>query len=204
MKECRGCRQAKPIDCFNKDRSRSDGLSRVCRECAAAYQRARNLAEPERNRSRVKSWQRNNPEKRNAKSRAWSARNHDRRKQISRESALRRYWSDPDTARRKGVILAKRFRTQNPEAFKAIAFRARNTRRARQLGSEKEPVDYWRITQRDRMVCHICKTPVRSKSELEFDHVIPLAKGGPHVETNIAVSHRRCNRQKAAKVLTLF
>jgi len=53
------------------------------------------------------------------------------------------------------------------------------------------------------MICHICRKKVRL-SQLHFDHVIPLAKGGEHSERNIAVSHGRCNQRKSAAVLTLF
>lgn len=203
-KRCRTCREDQAVEDFNRDRSRPDGYSNQCRECRRIETRQRNAANPEQNRNRVKAWQRANPDKHNAKSRAWAKKNPERRKQITRDSAKRRYWADPETARKKGVVLAKRFRTTNPEAFKAIAFRAKTKRRAQELGSETGPVNYWRITRRDRMVCHICRKKVQSKAELEFDHVIPLAKGGAHVEANIAVSHRKCNRQKAAKVLTLF
>lgn len=53
------------------------------------------------------------------------------------------------------------------------------------------------------MTCHIYRRRVALKN-LNFDHVIPLAKGGLHVEENIAVAHKWCNARKSSKVLTLF
>jgi len=37
-------------------------------------------------------------------------------------------------------------------------------------------------------------------SAVEFDHYIPIAKGGKHERNNIRVSCLQCNRSKAAKV----
>lgn len=203
-KLCNKCRFNKPTSEFSSDKTHSDGLSSQCRWCRGQAARARYLANPTPVKERAKAWEKANRGRANARAKAWAKANHERSKQIKRESAKRRYWADPDTARKKGVVLAKRFRTNNPQAFKAIAFRHRTKRRAQRLGSEVAPIDYYRIRRRDRMICHICGKKVESKSDLEFDHVIPLAKGGPHIEANIAVSHRRCNRRKSAKVLSLF
>lgn len=35
---------------------------------------------------------------------------------------------------------------------------------------------------------------------MEFDHVVPLSRGGPHAADNLTVACRRCNRSKGAKV----
>lgn len=34
-----------------------------------------------------------------------------------------------------------------------------------------------------------------------FDHLIPLAKGGPHARINLRPAHLKCNMAKGAKVL---
>jgi len=81
--------------------------------------------------------------------------------------------------------------------------KGREKTNARRAGTERERVDYNRIKRRDKMRCHICRRQVQA-SELHFDHVIPLSKGGTHTENNIAVSHARCNLSKNARVLTLF
>ncbi len=79
--------------------------------------------------------------------------------------------------------------------------RGREKSEARRAGAVR--VNFDRIVLRDKMRCHICRRKVQPK-DLHFDHVIPLAKGGTHTESNIAVSHKRCNLSKNAKVLTLF
>lgn len=81
--------------------------------------------------------------------------------------------------------------------------RSRHRRRARTLNTSSGPVNYERIQRRDKMRCHICRRKVKP-ADLEFDHVIPLAKGGTDTETNIAVSHKSCNRKKHVRIITLF
>lgn len=68
---------------------------------------------------------------------------------------------------------------------------------------ESEKVDYKRILERDGLVCHICTLPVEEE-DLQFDHVMPLSKGGPHTEKNIKVSHARCNQRKGARAIDAY
>jgi 5-methylcytosine-specific restriction endonuclease McrA len=76
-------------------------------------------------------------------------------------------------------------------------------RRARKLGNSiglPKP-DYKAILTEFGMICHLCGLKIESKTELEFDHVIPLSKGGPHSSGNVRPSHERCNRKKGSKLL---
>jgi hypothetical protein len=60
------------------------------------------------------------------------------------------------------------------------------------------PTDVKRaVWERDRGRCVICK----SQKNLEFDHVIPFAKGGSNSEKNIQVLCQECNRKKSDKIL---
>ena len=52
------------------------------------------------------------------------------------------------------------------------------------------------VWQRDRGVCIKCGSPER----LEFDHIIPLAKGGSNTARNIQLLCENCNRQKGAAI----
>lgn len=63
------------------------------------------------------------------------------------------------------------------------------------------PVDYDRIRQQSNGVCYICLKPLLPDQELEYDHVIPLARHGTHTEDNIRLTHGVCNRRKNAKFL---
>lgn len=80
------------------------------------------------------------------------------------------------------------------ESGKAIEYAA--TRLHRMLDGPHE-----RITAADRRAlraatadCYLCGEPLADP--VEFDHVIPLARGGHHVLANIKPTHKRCNRRK--------
>lgn len=74
-------------------------------------------------------------------------------------------------------------------------------RYALKLGSQVERVDYESILAEFGMTCHICRTPITTRDDLQYDHVIPLARGGPHIFENIRPSHAGCNRRKNARLM---
>lgn len=63
------------------------------------------------------------------------------------------------------------------------------------------------VIRRGKPPCHLCgndidytlKSP--DPGSFEIDHIIPLTLGGADDLENLAPSHRRCNRAKAAKTL---
>jgi len=52
------------------------------------------------------------------------------------------------------------------------------------------------VWRRDSGKCVECGT----KEKLEYDHIIPLSKGGSNTERNIQLLCEKCNRQKGAKI----
>ena len=85
-----------------------------------------------------------------------------------------------------------------PEKGRARA----SLRHARKLGNSiglPKP-DYRAILAEFGMVCHICSEDILTKADLHFDHVIPLAKEGPHSAENIRPSHALCNLRKGSKI----
>lgn len=55
-----------------------------------------------------------------------------------------------------------------------------------------------RIARRDNYTCQICKTHLRD-DEVEFDHIIPISKGGSSEEHNLRLTCFQCNRDKGDK-----
>lgn len=106
-----------------------------------------------------------------------------------------------NAADRRAVAAA--WRTNHREQHKATQRGACTRRRARKAAVEIGAVDFERIKQRDRMRCHLCRKVVKP-ADLHFDHVIPIAAGGAHIESNIAVSHAKCNQKKSTRITTLF
>jgi 5-methylcytosine-specific restriction endonuclease McrA len=80
----------------------------------------------------------------------------------------------------------------NPEAKRERVRR----RRARLKGATVERVDYRAILAEHGRLCHLCELPI--DGAIDFDHVIPISKGGAHVADNIRPSHPFCNRRKGA------
>ena len=56
-----------------------------------------------------------------------------------------------------------------------------------------------RAVRRDNYTCQICGKHLLD-NEIEFDHIIPLSKGGSTEEHNIRVTCFECNRSKSSKI----
>lgn len=56
-----------------------------------------------------------------------------------------------------------------------------------------------RVVRRDNYTCQHCSKHLHD-NEVEFDHIIPLAKGGCSDEHNIRLTCHRCNSDKSDKV----
>jgi len=74
-------------------------------------------------------------------------------------------------------------------------------RRSRMYKDKFEKVDYASILERDNNWCYICEKPILHDQKMNFDHVIPLARGGNHVADNIRMTHAICNFRKHASLL---
>ncbi len=54
----------------------------------------------------------------------------------------------------------------------------------------------FKVINRDNQICQLCKKNVLF-DEVEFDHIIPVSKGGPSSVDNIRLLCRKCNREKS-------
>jgi len=127
-------------------------------------------------------------EKRKASSRAYYDRNGDTVR--ARQAAQREANRQQITARVKARY------DRNPEPWKA---RARD-RSARKRGARIGRVDYAAILNAFNGLCGICQKSLDLKAEkYHFDHIVPLAAGGPHETKNLQIAHARCNLSKGAR-----
>ncbi len=53
-----------------------------------------------------------------------------------------------------------------------------------------------KVVRRDGQICQICHTPVPD-NEVEFDHIIPFARGGSTTADNLRLVHAACNNEKS-------
>lgn len=104
--------------------------------------------------------------------------------------------SDPDRFNQR----VRAWRAANPEAASEAVRQSRAKRRAREAAVRVGRVSYKSILVEHGMICHICGGLIESRADLHFDHVIPLAKGGPHVAENIRPAHALCNMRKGARL----
>lgn len=188
-RRCPRCRETKPVEDFYTGSS-------SCKRCRCVAEKARRDG-PRREQilQRHRERTRANPQPNRDRARQWAADHQERRREIARNY----------TRRNKAAVYVrnKQWRIDKRDLYLAGKRRREAARKALKLGRDVERVDYERICRRDRMRCHICRTRVARK-DLHFDHVIPLSKGGAHVESNIAVAHAKCNLRKRADVVTLF
>ncbi len=74
------------------------------------------------------------------------------------------------------------------------------TSKTRSLGRGSIPFQTkLRVARRDNYTCQSCGSSLKD-DELEFDHIIPVAKGGSFEEHNLRLACFDCNRRKGAKV----
>lgn len=76
-----------------------------------------------------------------------------------------------------------------------------NRKHARVHGAHTEVVDYAWVIEDAAGVCYLCGHEIEMTgpsflASIEFDHVVPLSRGGSHIRENIGVTHRTCNRRK--------
>jgi 5-methylcytosine-specific restriction endonuclease McrA len=158
----------------------------------------------------------------------WRSENQDHRKaykkarrEIELQQKLERYWRDPEAARAKqrafyhgnpGPYRAKsaKWLADNPEYmagycssdhYKILHREWERRRNAAKKATAVEKVSYEAILAEHGMICHICGERIADKSDLHFDHVVPLSRGGSHTAENIRPSHAWCNLSKHARPL---
>jgi len=73
---------------------------------------------------------------------------------------------------------------------------ASETRESRHEGRHIPRTVMLQVVRRDGHICQNCRINVPD-NEIEFDHIIPYAKGGPTNVENLRVLCRSCNRKKS-------
>lgn len=135
-------------------------------------------------RARSREWKAANPDYHPAYAKANRERINRRRNELLRDPERRQRVRDLQKASRKASAT---WLLRNRE----------NQRRRRSV--DGIPVDYAAILAEHGMFCHICSMVIVDEYDLHFDHVIPLALGGPHSAENIRPAHAICNIRKGAK-----
>ena len=72
------------------------------------------------------------------------------------------------------------------------------TKNKRRLGRNIPRSIMLRVVRRDNNQCQVCGQILKD-DEIEFDHIIPVAKGGSTEEHNLRLTCFECNRNKSKK-----
>jgi hypothetical protein len=92
-----------------------------------------------------------------------------------------------------GALLVVTWKYMRGAKSGPFARRTQPARPGRQAIPERIRYEVWR---RDRGTCVDCG----SRARLEFDHIVPLARGGSNTARNLEIRCERCNRGKGARI----
>lgn len=202
-KKCSVCKRELGIDSFGRDKHRGDGLNVRCKSCICEKSKASYVRTLEASRRRKSAYN-----ARNAKAlKEYQARWYQDNKEGHDAAVIERRKRNPE----KWVEYQRQWEREHPESAKIrrrryqqahpdVIQRHNALRRFRIGEARVGEVSYERIWERDNGICHICGGVVE-RSEVHFDHIVPISKGGLHCEENIAVSHAICNVRKGARLV---
>jgi len=163
---------------------------------------------PEQRRAKDRRRRKNNPEKFKAKSKSYRERN------LEKVRASRRKWQSDQWAHRQEYM--RSYYERNREKIKAKSKSLYQSNKGRwwnysqkrrvlkmqasfNLTAIREFVDSVKSKKTAR--CYYCGDRVIT-TNIHFDHIIPLAKGGQHSVDNLCVSCAPCNLSKQDKLLS--
>ena len=181
MKLCSSCERTLPLENFHVRRASRDGRAAHCSDCRRAYSR-------DYYRTHRSRWNRYRPtgQVERERSRDYDAAHRDEAK--ARVQAFRK--DHPDHHRN--------WIRHNPEKNRQNVARSR----AKREGVSHDYVSYEGLIEEFGMVCHICDLGIASLSDLHFDHIVPLERGGAHTYDNVRPAHAACNRAKGKQLLS--
>lgn len=208
MKHCKRCDTTKSLDDFNKDKSKADGRCSTCRECSRQRSAAWRDENPERNVEIKRRWYDRNADALLARLRAEYAADPTKKLRTNRESRKRNAERNREKdreryqlRRERMMTTGKAWRQANYERYLANsrALCARRNARKRGLPS-------FTVTAKDmrRLLSSPCAVNGCDRTDIEIDHVIPIARGGGHGIGNLASLCRSHNASKCARLWIEF
>lgn len=113
---------------------------------------------------------------------------------------------------RKAHEAKRKSQYKKTDAYKASKKAAKAKRKAVERGAiVAENINPVKILERDKWKCYLCgvNTPrtlrgTYENNAPEVDHIIPLSKGGLHVESNLKCACRKCNISKSDQIYQLI
>jgi 5-methylcytosine-specific restriction endonuclease McrA len=172
----------------------------------SAYNRAYGLriqADPilraKKNRRNREEYQRNKA-KRRAAMRRYAEQNRDVFQAINRRYYQRNIDRERERQRKKDRAALNAANAKWAKANPDKRAEIQNRRRARKYLVAADRVDYSEVIKMSCGLCGICDSAFTQNDRTHFDHIIPLALGGSHVQSNLQLTHARCNLRKGSRL----
>ncbi len=231
MKTCTKCNQPLPLAAFQRNRSRPDGLQSYCRECMNLANRMSSAKNIDAKRARTAKYDREHAEERRAYRATWRKANAERIKarnaeyraankeridsynaeynERTRDRRKAEYAANPEPAKQRArawqlknpnkvLERNRRWREANPERYREYMRLGTARRRARQAN-----LPTFTVTTEDlrRIAARPCAVDGCTNTDIQVDHVIPIARGGAHGIGNL---QPLCASHNAAKCARLW
>lgn len=215
VKMCPSCGVLKSVDDFGKHRSKPDGYQNYCKDCRSLkaktvyadktskyqakyraenherlseYGKERYLNDPEPYKKRAKEWKNLNPERKKFLDKQWALNNRQRVNENSRK------WVQRNPEKRKVIVTAYDRSHKEESRIRASARRAK-VRNNGCVPYTKEQL-MWKL-EMSGYECYICSE--RLDTTIHWDHVKPIAAGGPDMLSNLRPTHAKCNQSKGGR-----
>jgi len=183
-KRCTDCKQDKPLELFNKDRSRGDGLAYRCKECSSRRSALRYLTHRAHISAKSKRRYHENKEARSAQIAKWQSENANRVRETKKEyRALKR------DARKQ---YNKKWAANNRDKL--------NARDSRRRAALMQATPAWADNNKIQEIYSLAKQYENVfGGRWSVDHIVPLRSKlvcGLHVETNLRILPLNENKAK--------
>lgn len=183
MKTCIKCGVEQSREEFHRQAATSDGLQAHCKACQRAAYRAYYAANRTREMERHRAYYAEHREEHTARLRVWREANTEKRRAY-------------DAAHREERNAYKReWARARPDKWRADC--AKRRARKKGAGGTLTPGLRWELNMMQFGECNGCRQALDNTAHL--DHIMPLALGGQHVDSNMQLLCPKCNSSKGAK-----
>jgi hypothetical protein len=176
MRVCCKCKKEKSLKEFAKHKRMKDGRDTICRECA---------------RERAREHYKNNKEKRISLAKKYY--------EEHRENMLEKAAKYREENRE---IINEYFREYQKTQHRKDCKRIYNSKRRSKCEETDITTEYVLKLKEETNFCPICGIKLSDEGDnnkYHLDHIIPLAKNGLHMKSNIRFICRKCNLEKGSK-----
>jgi 5-methylcytosine-specific restriction endonuclease McrA len=186
LKQCSKCKIEKSLECFNKNKTKNDGLSTECKECVNLYNKKYRIVPENKERAGEynKVYRVEKAEEIAITKKAYVLEHEEEVRTIKS-----RHYENNKIAYKARV---SQYKKDNPAQYREYNAR----RRAAKQTSKVEKITIQDVINEYGNRCFYC-----DNGEFEhIDHYIPLSKDGEHTLKNVRPSCEECNLRKNAKL----